>query len=478
MTLQVRTIEEIKEELKRHQMARHPYLRDYSPYSVLSTLNETFAIQAQYIEQRAKEAIEANSVLTATGLDLDRLVADRGIVRQKGTHATGEVMFRSAGVALSDIVIPAGTVMSATGPDGSKIFFETLEDGIMAAGDTSVTVQAHAVNPGSQGNVPELSINVMTSYVPGVASVDNPSPFTGGTDEESDEDLRLRYIYATEILGRATKQILEQRVKDLETVRECRSFQRIPGAIEFVVDTEKGTTKDMDVVNCIEENLALGIVSQGKVVATINNGVITPEIGVVYAGKLFVRVEDDIISDGDSLSIIYTNTADTEDRVATVTIPAGATKGDTFEMSMQDNDFARVVTGCLYQGDKNYTILAGLGNYPYLYILPRKVTVSVIIKIKPTDTPDPELRNKIQESVRAYLDDFRIGVDLEFSDLLEYIYTDYRTADTTRDRFVGIDQIVSVMISGKNQTIYAFGQVIDIDDDERIDPGTITVEYV
>jgi len=476
VTLQVRTIEEIKKELKRHQMVRHPYLRDYSPYSVLSTLNETFAIQVQYIEQRAKEAIEANSVLTAKGANLDRLVADRGIVRQTGTRATGDLLFRAAGVALSDITIPKGTVVSATGQDGTRIFFETIEDGVIEAGDSSVTVPAHAVEPGTQGNVPELAINVMTSYIPGVASVNNPSPFTGGTDEESDDDLRIRYIYATEVTGKATKQLLEQRVYDLETVRECRSFQRIPGAIEFVVDTEKGTEKDMDVVNCIQDNIAVGIISQGKIVATINNGVLTPGVGIVHAGKLFARVESELISTDEHLTILYTNTTDTTDRTATITIPAGSTRGDTFEMQMQDNDFARVVTGYNYAGDKSYTILAGIGEYPYLYILPRRVTVSVIINIKPTDTPDPDLKNKIQESIRAFLDDFKIGTDLEFSDLLEYIYVDYTSE--SRERFQGIDQITSVMVSGKGQTIYTFGQVINIDDDERIDPGVITVNFV
>ena len=113
MTLDVRDIDDIKDALKLDQQARHPYLRDYNDYSVLSTINEACAIQVQYVEERSKAAIEANSVWTATGSDLDILVQDRGITRQEGTRATGEVTFRTASPTTVNIVIPIGTLVSA-----------------------------------------------------------------------------------------------------------------------------------------------------------------------------------------------------------------------------------------------------------------------------------------------------------------------------------------------------------------------------
>ena len=469
--MEVRNIEDIKDALKNDQQSRHPGLRDYSDYSVLTTLNEAMGIQIQYVEGRAKEVIENNSVWTASGEYLDILVQDRDITRQEGVRATGILTFRTSTPALETISIAEGTLASAIGEDGTQLFFETTDAATIDVGYTSTVVTAQAVEVGEDGNVPEYAVNRMAVYIAGVSRVENTSAFSGGTEEESDDDLRERYIYATDINGKATLPLMEQHIFDLDTVRECQIYTKAPGEIEIVVDTSHITENDDDVIDCIEENIAAGVVGRGKVLATIDSGVITPNIDTIKSGRIYVRVESKLVTPNESFTIDYTDTVGTS-RTASVTIPSGSVKGDTITATMySSSDLAVQVDGGIYTGSKSYSILGGFGEYPYMYILPKIVYTNVNIGIIQTETPDPDLEEKIEASIRAYLDQFYIGDDIEFSDLIPYIYKDFETDET----FVGIDQITSVVITASGTSILGFGQTIAVNTDQRVEPGTINV---
>jgi len=481
LTLDVRDIDDIKDALKLDQQARHPYLRDYNDYSVLSTINEACAIQIQYVEERSKAAIEANSVWTATGDDLDILVQDRGITRQEGTRATGEVTFRTASPTTVNIVIPLGTLVSANiisnvdGYTSDKLYFETTEVGTIAIGYTSAAVDVQAVETGTDGNVPAYAINSQTVYIAGISRVENVAPLTGGTEKESDDDLRDRYIYATDINGRATLPLMEQHIYDLETVRECQIYQAAPGEIEIIADSTTLSVTDDDVVDCIEENIAVGVVSRGKLLATIISGIITPSIGIMETGKLYVRVDSPLVTPNESFTLNYTTTTGLS-RVATVDIPTGSVEGDIVVATLQNtSDLVVSVDNGTYTGGNSYSILGGLGTYPYLYLLPRKVLCNALINIVQTADPDPDLADKIENSVEAFLDSFYIGVDLEYSDLIQYIYKGHDSSDYPGEYFEGIDQITSVILTANGSSISGFGQTVSMANDQRIDPGTITV---
>ena len=469
--MEPRTIDVISNALKASQMARHPLLTDYSSYSVLTTLNQAASVQIQYVETRAKDAIEANSVLTATGTDLDRLVVDRGLTRQPGTAATGTVVFRKSLPADVTITIPIGTRIQVAASDSITVFFATTAVGIIDVGYTSATVAVQAIESGTTSNIPMYSPLTIVGGVLSVERVENVVAFTGGTDQESDDSLRDRYKYATDVNGKATLPLVQQHILDLLSVRECKVYTQSAGEIEIVADSTTNFTTDTDVVIAIEDNIAVGIVSKGKTLATVTIGIITPQIDVIAGGQLHVRVESTYVVANESMSVYYTSTLG-QSRTGTLVIPAGSVKGDTIAVTMQaTTDYATEVTGFLYSGSHDFTILGGLGTYPYLYLLPRRVLVNVQITIKQTATPDPDLQTKIENSISAFLDAFEIGVDLEFSDLAQWIYSDF----ATNVDFVGIDQIQQVVITAKNISIVAFGQTISISDDERCDPGNVAV---
>lgn len=129
---------------------------------------------------------------TASDIQLDYHAEERGIKRKKATKARGTLKFTRQRAILYDAKIPAGTVCSTAGADGLR--YVTLEPVVLKAGETEVYATAEAEVPGEQSNTLSETISVMVTPPGAITGVINPLPFTGGTDQEPDKDLRERLI--------------------------------------------------------------------------------------------------------------------------------------------------------------------------------------------------------------------------------------------------------------------------------------------
>lgn len=129
---------------------------------------------------------------TAIGSSLDLHASQRDITRKNGTKSTGVLTFGTNTVAAEDITVPAGTIVGTSNMD--MVTFRTVQSGTISAGQSSVDITAEAVNIGKSGNCPRGSINTIVTLVPLVDKVTNISAFTGGTDVESDTELKKRII--------------------------------------------------------------------------------------------------------------------------------------------------------------------------------------------------------------------------------------------------------------------------------------------
>ena len=131
---------------------------------------------------------------TATGEQLDRHGAQRGLARREASHAQGVLNF-SRYLALDfDLVIPAGTLCAAPGEEAVE--YETLEEGVLPAGELTVDIPAQAVLGGSGGNAAAGYISTLVTPVTGIDYVTNEAAFTGGRDPEEDEAYRARVLGA------------------------------------------------------------------------------------------------------------------------------------------------------------------------------------------------------------------------------------------------------------------------------------------
>jgi len=126
-----------------------------------------------------------------TGADLDDMVALFGFTRQAARRAAGTVTFQRTGTSDHDVLIPSGTQL--TTEDSSPVIVQTLVPAMLMRADTTVSVPAQAALGGARGNVGANTLSRAISLVDGVGTFSNPVAFTGGTEAESDVQLRLRF---------------------------------------------------------------------------------------------------------------------------------------------------------------------------------------------------------------------------------------------------------------------------------------------
>lgn len=475
-----RTEAEISDAIKDYQMAAHPRLRDYTPLSVLTALNGALASQVRYIEQQNDAVAAALSIWTAGGTDLDVLILDRLLDgRYLGNYATGELVFYRRSAAGTDITIPALTKVSCPNDLGETLYFVTTEAATLVAGTKSVVVAARCFERGLLGNVPAGAVNKLYETITGIEGVSNPSAFAGGTDEELDAELRQRYIDVATLPGTATIAMLEAKLTDIDTVREAKVWNRDEGCIEVICDDSVGlVAASADIDDCLQENKAAGVVARGVLAATLGSSNVY-ELGDCYGGKIWILAREHLVTPL-NFELTYTDTVGNP-RTATVVTTDIVPRGTGFLATLEaEDDFAVDVTDSTYAGSEEMDVCLGLGTLPKLYNLPEIVSVDVALTIALTETPEADLEESIEDSITEFLNSFKIGETLEWSDLFKVVHHVYSSHDedgqiNVGQQFVGIDTVTVLEATDGVTTITTLGGEIDIEDDSRIMAGTITV---
>lgn len=479
----VRTVTEILEEYKLDIIAENPSLCDWSLNSMNRKRAIPIAIQIQKLEQRIEAAANAQMVQTATGKDLDELVKDRGLTRLEGARAIGQVSFVRTTPASADITIPSGTEVAAQDTDGAgPVYFSTVQAATLLTGNTSVDAIVEAVMIGTRGNVRAAAVSTITGGLAGVDYVTNPLPFVGGTDTESDADLRQRYILLTTKYGRATVPTMKEWLEALDSdgtkiVREARVYNKGQGSAEIIVDAVPDITNTALIENGIEECLAAGVCARGMLAAHIEAGANAGDLGDAAGGALWIMPKVNVTA-LDSFTFDYVTTASVT-HTATVSVPAGTVEGTFIECTLEAEDDEVVsVPDPTYAGSFEYDVLIGYGTPPNMFLVPEKVDIDVAISYVANATPESDLSDLIQASIEAFLDDFMIGEELQFSDLYDAARMQYLGDGLWGDRFYGIDEITVLTATDGASTIDALGEKITVDTDARIDPGTVVVTLV
>ncbi len=176
---------------------------------------------------------------TAEGQALDNHGAMRNLSRRGSARSSGSITFSVSTAAAGERQVPAGTVCLTQ--DGIR--FITLESGVIGAGELSCTVAAEAVESGAAGNVAAGSIDRMSVPPVGVESCRNGAAFTGGADEETDGEFRLRVMESFRRLPNgANAAYYELQAENHEGVRSARAVGRARGigTVDVYVAAESG----------------------------------------------------------------------------------------------------------------------------------------------------------------------------------------------------------------------------------------------
>ena len=128
--------------------------------------------------------------MTAYGSWLDYHAQARGISRRPATAAAGNLQLTvNAGTT-----IPIGSQFSTASTDAQpSVVYSSTEPAVSASGGT-ITIPVICTQTGPIGNVIENTVIFKVSQISGITAVTNPEPMTGGTDVESDDDLRERLL--------------------------------------------------------------------------------------------------------------------------------------------------------------------------------------------------------------------------------------------------------------------------------------------
>ena len=208
-------------------------------------------------------------------------------------------------------------------------------------------VEATAIKAGTAENVRTGAISIIRTPIVGIPSCTNDAPFTGGTDQESDEDLRTRALYTIWVNGRATIPLMEEHIDGLEGVREARVETLGQGDVLLVIDAED------DQINYIDEtvldNLAAGCTACGVLGANIREGANVFEIGDCSGAPVWVRTMQFCASEVE-VPFSYQEPLGTTQN-GTATIPAGSPAGTIVLAIMAETytDAIRIL-GTTYSG--------------------------------------------------------------------------------------------------------------------------------
>ncbi|SRR5260221_6233557 len=190
-------------------------------YFIVNPYTVTVSLLAKSQQLTLTGTLNLGRVLNPITLSQSQTVPTTGHGHQDAKRAVGYITFLNG--QFTQVTVPAGTTF--TGNSGEQII--TDQDAVIPAASPNppslgqVTVSAHAITPGSAGDIQALDINGTLSSS---LFVKNLNAFTGGQDErdfkavaKSDIDLTASQLKSTLIQG--TQGVLQGELKQGEELQ-------------------------------------------------------------------------------------------------------------------------------------------------------------------------------------------------------------------------------------------------------------------
>jgi hypothetical protein len=148
--------------------------------------------------------------------DVDSFIADFGLSREPAVAAVGNLVFsRYTPTLLAVVPVGAfastvtGTRVVVTLDETNSNYNQGLNGYVLNPSVSSITVPAQALVAGANGNAAENTVNLIAQAMPGVDTVNNPARFSGGEDQETNDQVKKRFALYFASLSRANREALE-----------------------------------------------------------------------------------------------------------------------------------------------------------------------------------------------------------------------------------------------------------------------------
>lgn len=215
-------------------LSKLPSTYDKRQGSILWDLFSPMAIEITQAYIQMDNVLNLGFAETSYGELLERRVAEQGMTRKEAVKSEGIVTVNGP----IDTVIPVGTRFS-TVPDTTDslpVYYLTTSEVTIVTGVLDISVEAET--GGYDGNVTIGAVTQVLGDLSGTLTVTNAAAFTGGIDEETDEELYARY---QEKVSRPStsgnKYHYEQWAKEVQGISGARCYPlwNGPGTVKVVV---------------------------------------------------------------------------------------------------------------------------------------------------------------------------------------------------------------------------------------------------
>lgn len=225
---------------------------DFTLGSVMRALAEANAAVGLWIQWQILQVRSMTRLSTSTGDDIDSFVGDFGLVRLPGAAATGQVVVSRYAATQPALVLPGvlvrtadGTATVAIAADTDNPYWSTAAGAspgyLVPAGVASASLPAIATATGQVGNVGTGTLLLLATAVPGIDTVTNPAPFSGGLDAESDAALQARFRDFIAALSQATVPAITYAARSLQQGLAVQVVEPAPGAGYVTLYVDDGT---------------------------------------------------------------------------------------------------------------------------------------------------------------------------------------------------------------------------------------------
>lgn len=279
--LQIKTIEEIVDEMSTQEKAEIDSTLNTSPDEPLGELNGIFAAQVRELWEVAQVAYNGYNPDAAEGFLLEKLSALTGTLREGATKSTVSL---SCDLDLAT-TITAGTSFAHVVGDPDNRW--TPVDNYTAAVGGAQPVDFEAENAGAViANA--ATITVIATPVVGWNTCTNPLDATIGKEIDTDPELRLRREEELRATGSATLDAIRADVLADVDVLQCSVFENTsnvfdvnglpPKSIEVVVfDGSPATLTNAQIAQLIFDTKPAGIETFG-----LESGIATDSLGAFH----------------------------------------------------------------------------------------------------------------------------------------------------------------------------------------------------
>jgi uncharacterized phage protein gp47/JayE len=218
MSITVKTFDQMVDDILDRIIAANIGFTDKSKSSVLRTIVESIVSELDIQYYQLDYVYDSIFIDSATGDDLDRLIAVLSVYREIATYCTGVVTFGRSTPVLYDIPIRKGTIIS-TKSNINDIVYEFIidNDTVLPSGSTSVNVNVTARDAGYI-SVAQHQVIIMNNPIIDIDTVDNIYQIEGGSDKETDVALRVRAKLELRKLGKASNDALQGAILDITGV--------------------------------------------------------------------------------------------------------------------------------------------------------------------------------------------------------------------------------------------------------------------